>query len=124
MSGGPDEIQASMNPEVRFFVPLWLLLLPHISFVLVVNEVDDGRPGVTIVDVVTKTGCVDDGELDLELLLLKLSLDDFNLRQLVQLFVVAPTVVLRGRELGRKEGVDEGGLSETGFALKKLSIIV
>lgn len=36
---------------------------------LVVNEVDNGCPRVTIVDVVSETGGIDDGELSLELLL-------------------------------------------------------
>ena len=91
-----------MDSQVRLFVPLWLLLLPHISLVLVVDEVDDGRPRITVVDIVTETGGVNDGEFDLELLFLELSLDDLNLRQLVELFMVTSVVVFRGRELRRK----------------------
>ena len=37
-----DEVQASMDAQVNLVMPLGLLLLPHIRFVLVVNEVDDG----------------------------------------------------------------------------------
>jgi hypothetical protein len=44
---------------------------------------------VTTSDIVTETGGVDYGELDLELLLIKLSLDDLNFRELVELLVVA-----------------------------------
>lgn len=40
------------------------------------DEVDDGHPRVAVVDVVSKAGRVNHGELDLELLLLELSLDD------------------------------------------------
>lgn len=36
---------------------------------LVVNEVDDGCPRVTVVDVVSETGGIDDSEFSLELLL-------------------------------------------------------
>jgi len=63
---------------------------------LVVNEVDDGRPGVAVVYIVAKSGCVDDSKLDLELLLLKLGLDDFHLCELVKLLVVTPVVVFWG----------------------------
>ena len=83
---------------------------------LVVNEVDDGRPGVAVVYIVAKSGCVDDSELDLELLLLKLSLDDFHLCELVKLLVVTPVVVFGGREFGGKEGVDKRSFSKARFA--------
>jgi len=83
---------------------------------LVVDEVDDGRPGVTVVDIVAKSGCVNDSELDLELLLLKLGLDDFHLCELVELLVVTSVVVFGGREFGGKEGVDKRGFSKTRFA--------
>jgi hypothetical protein len=62
---------------------------------------------VTTSDIVTETGGVDYGELNLELLLLKLSLDDLNFRELVELLVVASAVIFRSRELGLEECVDE-----------------
>jgi len=83
---------------------------------LVVDEVDNGRPGVAVVDIVAKSGCIDDSELDLELLLLKLGLDDFHLCELVKLLVVTPVVVFRRREFGGKEGVDKRGFSKARFA--------
>jgi hypothetical protein len=57
--------------------------------------------------IVTKTGGVDYGELDLELLLLKLSLDDLNFRELVELLVVASAVIFCSGELSLEEHVDE-----------------
>jgi hypothetical protein len=57
--------------------------------------------------IVTETGGVDYGELDLKLLLLKLSLDDLNFRELVKLLVVASAVIFRSGELGLEERVDE-----------------
>jgi len=83
---------------------------------LVVDEVNNGRPGVAVVNIVAKSGCVDDSELDLELLLLKLSLNDFHLCELVKLFVVTPVVVFGGREFGGKEGIDKRGFSKARFA--------
>ena len=83
---------------------------------LVVNEVDDGAPRITVVDIVTKTGGVDHGEFDLELLLLKFSLDDIDLCQFVELLVMAASIVLWKTKLGSEERVNECGLSQTRFA--------
>lgn len=101
-----------MHAEVNLVLPLGLLLLAHIRLMLIVNEVDDGRPGVAIVDVVAETWGIDDGELRLELLLFKLGLDDLDLGELVELLVVPAAVALGRRELGREERIDEGGLSK------------
>lgn len=57
--------------------------------------------------VVSETGCVNDSQLDFELLLLELSLDDLNLYGLVQLLCMPASVVLACAQLGRKEGVDD-----------------
>jgi hypothetical protein len=68
-----------MNPEVALLAALGLLLLDHVRLMLVVNKVDNGRPRVAIIDIVSKTGRVNNGEFDLELLFLELSLDYLNL---------------------------------------------
>ena len=60
MTSGADKVEASMNAEVRLVGPQRLLLLSHVCFMLVINEVDDGRPRVAVVDVVAKAGGVDD----------------------------------------------------------------
>jgi hypothetical protein len=62
---------------------------------------------VTTSDIVTETRGVDYGELDLELLLLKLSLDDLDFRELVELLVVVLAVIFCSGELGLEERVDE-----------------
>ena len=53
-----------------------------------------------VVDEVTESGCVDDGKLDLELLLLKFGLDNLDLSELVELLHVSLGVVLGRGELG------------------------
>ena len=107
----PNEIQTRMHPKVAFLRTLRLLLLAHVRLMLVVDEVNDGRPRVAVVNVVAEAGAVDDGELRLELLLLELGLDDLDLGQLVELLRVPARVVLRGGELGREERVHERRLS-------------
>jgi len=79
VASGPDEEQARMHTQVGLLSTLRLLLLPHVCFMLVVDEVDDWAPRVAVVDIITKSGSVNDGELDLEGLLLELGLDDFDL---------------------------------------------
>lgn len=83
---------------------------------LVVDEFDDGRPGVAVVDVVTESRRVDDGELDFELFLFQLSLNNLNLSQLVKLFVVSARVIFLGGKFGGEEGVNESSLAKSGFA--------
>ena len=119
MARRADKVQARVDAEVDLLLALGLLLLAHVRLVLVVDEVDDGRPRVAVVDVVAEAGAVDDGELRLELLLLELGLDDLDLGQLVELLLVPLRVVLRSGELGREERVDERRLAETGLAWRR-----
>lgn len=104
-----------MNPEVGLLLTLGLLLLSHVCLVLVVNEVDDWRPRVTVVDIIAESWGVNDAELDLELLLFKLCLDYLDLCQFVELFVVAPRIIFGRGQLGGEERVDEGGLAQARF---------
>ena len=104
-----------MDPEVGLLPTLGLLFLSHVGLVLVIDEIDDWGPRVTVVDIVSESGGVNDGELDFELLLLKLRLDDLDLGKFVELLVVTPRVVLGRRQLGGEERVDESGLAETRF---------
>ncbi len=89
MTGGANEVQASVNAKVTLLAALGLLFLNHVRLMLIVNEVDDGRPRVPVVDIVTKAGGVDDGEFDLKLLLFELGLDDLDLGEFVELLIVA-----------------------------------
>ena len=104
-----------MDPEVGLLLTLGLLFLSHIGLVLVIDEIDDWRPRVTVVDIVAKSGGVNDTEFDFELFLLELRLDNLDLGKLVELFVVPLGVVLGGRQLGGEERVDESGLAEARF---------
>ena len=118
-----NEVQACMDAEVGFLVSLGLLLLPHVSFMLVVDEFDDRQPRIPVVNVVAKSRGVDDSKLDLELTLLELGLENFDLSQLVELLVMPLAVTLRGREFGREEGVDQRRLAETGFTCALLALL-
>ena len=88
-----------MNSQVTLLGPLRLLLLAHVRLMLIVNEVDNGQPRITVVDVVTEPRSVNHGQLDFELLFFKLCLDDIDFSELVKLLVVTPGVARRWRQL-------------------------
>lgn len=83
---------------------------------LVVNKLHNRQPRVSVVDVVAKSRRINDRELDFELLFLKLSLDYFDLCELVELLIMTLGVVLGGGQLSREEGVNESCLPEPGLA--------
>jgi hypothetical protein len=62
VAGGADEVEARVHAEVDLLGPARLLLLQHVRLMLVVEELDDGLPGVAVVDVVAKARGVDDGQ--------------------------------------------------------------
>lgn len=123
MSGGPNKVQASVYSEVALLSPLRLLLLTHVGLMLIVNEVDNRSPRITVIDVVTKPWGIDHSEFDFELFLLKLSLDDFNFRELVKLLVVTAVVALGWRQLSRKQRVDEGSFAKSRLACTSSGMI-
>jgi hypothetical protein len=62
VAGRADEVQAGVNTEIDLISAARLLLLEHVRLMLVVKELDDGLPRVAVVDVVTETGGVNDGQ--------------------------------------------------------------
>jgi len=64
VASGADEVQAGVNTEIDLIRAARLLLLKHVRLMLVVEELDDGLPRVAVVDVVTETGGVDNGQTD------------------------------------------------------------
>lgn len=64
VTSGSDEVQASVDTHVDLVRPAGLLLLKHVGLVLVIQEFDDGLPGVTVVDIVSEAGSINDGQTD------------------------------------------------------------
>lgn len=62
VSGGPDKVQTGVHTHVNLLRTARLLLLQHIRFMLVVKEFDNGLPGVAVVDVVSETRGINDGQ--------------------------------------------------------------
>ena len=116
MAGGTDEVQAGVHSQIDLLRPAWLLLLQHIALMLVIQELNDRLPAVPVVHVVTKTWCIDDGQSDLEELLLQLCFGDFDFDSLVDLLGVAAAMIGVVLDGGGEEGVDEGRLAEAGLA--------
>jgi hypothetical protein len=59
-----DEVQAGVYTEVDLLLALGLLLLQHVGLVLIIEELDDGLPRITVVDVVAEARCVNDSQTD------------------------------------------------------------
>ena len=116
VTGGSNEVETCMHPQIDLLGPARLLLLQHVALVLVIEELNDGLPAVPVVHVVAKARRIDDGQSDLEELLLELCLGDLDLDGLIDLLGVAATVVGVVLDGGAEESVDEGGLAQAGFA--------
>jgi hypothetical protein len=59
-----DEVETGVDTEIDLVLTTRLLLLKHVGLVLVVEELDNGHPRVTVVDIVAKSGGIDDGQSD------------------------------------------------------------
>jgi hypothetical protein len=138
VAGGADKVQASMNAKVNLVDTPRLLLLEHIGFVLVVEELDDWHPGVAVVHVVAETRGIDNrqahygNESDMrasspgsggatvcrtfEEFLLEFGFRNLDLDGLVHLLLMPLLVVRIVFDGGGEEGVDERGLAQSGFA--------
>lgn len=66
VASGSDEVQASVDTKVNLVLTAGLLLLKHIRLVLVIQELDDGHPGISVVHVVAKAGGINDSQADYE----------------------------------------------------------
>ena len=64
MSGRSDEVQAGVDTEINLINTARLLLLQHIRLMLIVQELDNWHPGITVVDIVAKARSIDNGEAD------------------------------------------------------------
>lgn len=64
VSGGADEVQAGMHTHIDLVRTARLLLLQHVRLMLVVKELNDGLPRVTVVDIVSESGGINDGQAD------------------------------------------------------------
>lgn len=62
VSSGANEVQAGVHTHVDLVRPAGLLFLEHVRLVLVIQELDDRLPGVTVVDIVTEAGGINNGQ--------------------------------------------------------------
>lgn len=62
VSSCADEIQARVDTHVNLVCSAGLLLLQHVRLMLVIQELDNRLPGIAVVDVVTKSGGINNGQ--------------------------------------------------------------
>lgn len=95
-----------MHAHVRDVATLWLLLLPQVLLMLVVEELDERHPAVAVVHVVAEARRVNDRQVHLEPLLFQLRLDDVDVDCLAELLRVPVRLIPRLCELCAEEGID------------------
>ena len=78
VAGGADKVQAAVDTHVAELLALGLLVLTHVRLVLIIDKVHNGHPAVAVVGVVAESGCINDGQFDVELLLLELCCTESN----------------------------------------------
>lgn len=62
VSSWADEVQAGVHTHVNLVRSAGLLLLQHVRLMLVVKELDNRLPGIAVVDVVTKSRGINNGQ--------------------------------------------------------------
>ena len=62
MTSGSDKVEASVYAKVDLLGTARLLFLKHVGLMLIVKELDDGLPGIPVVDIVAKSRGIDDGQ--------------------------------------------------------------
>lgn len=62
VSSGADKVQTGVHTHVDLVRSAGLLFLEHVRLVLVIQELDDRLPGVTVVDIVTEAGGINNGQ--------------------------------------------------------------
>jgi hypothetical protein len=73
VAGRANEVQAGMHTEVDLVLAARLLLLKHVRLVLVVEKLDNRHPGVAVVDIVAKSGGVNNRQPNYENTLVRAS---------------------------------------------------
>lgn len=58
MARRADEIQTCMNTHINLSSTGRLLLLDHIALMLIIQELDNRDPTISVVHIIAKSGCV------------------------------------------------------------------
>lgn len=58
MTSGSNEVETCMDSKVDLVNATRLLLLEHVGLMLVIQKLDNGHPGIPVVDVVPKSRSV------------------------------------------------------------------
>lgn len=115
MPGGFDKVEAGVNPVVDELVPVDAVLLLEVRVEARVDVLEDGEPGLRVVDKVPEAWGVYDGQFEADARLFDVGGCGLYVYGLWAL-VGGVGDDLWGVEGGVEEGVYEGGLAEAGLA--------
>lgn len=66
VTGWLDKVQADMHSHINNTLTTGLLFLSHIILVLVIKEINNGNPTMTIINIITKPRGVNNSQFNLE----------------------------------------------------------
>jgi hypothetical protein len=115
VTGRLDEENTSMDSVVDNVHAVDLVLSIQVRVESLLNVVDDRAPGLIVVDEVTETGCVNNGEAKTNTGLLDVGADRLDGNGLGNNVEARALALLRGVERGVEEGVDQCRLAQTRF---------
>lgn len=116
MAGGLNEIDTSVNPVVNNVHTVDLVLRVEVGIETLLDVLDNRTPGVVVVDKVTETGGIDDGQAEPDTVLLNVGADGLDSNGLGNDVERRGLALLRRVEGGVKERVDKSRLSKSGLA--------
>jgi hypothetical protein len=120
VTSGLDEVDAGVDAVVDNVHAVHLVLGIQVSVETLLDVLGDWAPGVVVVDKVTETRSVDNGQAKADAVFLDVGADCLDVDGLGS-EVERGLLALLGRVKGGVEkGVDQGGLSEAGLAWMEL----
>jgi hypothetical protein len=122
MASGLDKENASVDSVVNDIHTVDLVLGIEVGIVTLLNVVDNGTPGLVVIDKVTKAGGINNGQAETDTSLLNVGADGLDSDGLGN-DVKAGSLALLGRvQGGVEEGIDKGGLAQTRFTYAPLNV--
>jgi len=116
VASGLDEEDTSMNAVVNNVHPVDLVLSIQVSVEALLDVVGNWTPRLIVVDKVTETGRVDDGQSETDTGLLDICADGLNGDSLGEDVEARPLTLLGRVQRGVEQCVDQGRLSEPRLA--------
>ena len=115
MTSRLNEVHTGVDAVVDNVHAVDLVLGVEVGIEALLDVLDNGAPGLVVVDEVTEAGCVDDVQSQTDAVLLDVCADGLNGDSCGGEVEAGLFLLLGWVKRGVEKGVDESRLSETGF---------